>query len=138
MYSNERIIAKFLKAANRTAEASAFNTYASERVTAMHAFMWNATHHRYFDVGAKDDPGAQIIFTVRDYDALPVDTDGAPSKDTQIVFNTAQVLPILMDAADPSILGNLTILREAFVPLIANLHAHKGGIPATNFNSSQQ
>lgn len=136
LYWNEIAIAGFLSKVGQNDDATLWEDRARQRAEAMHAVMWNATLYTYLDYNLTSD--AQEAFTARDADALPIETDVAPTNDTQLIFNVAQLLPFLTGAALPEIKNDFTIAKKAFERVTQYLDARQGGIAPTNFRTSQQ
>lgn len=136
LYWNEITIAGFLHQVDQTDNAVLWEDRARQRAEAMHAVMWNATLNAYLDYNLTSD--SQEAFTLRDADALPIETIVAPTDDAQLVFNVAQLLPFLTGAALPNVKNNPALTKIAFERVSHFLDARDGGIAPTNFRSTQQ
>lgn len=136
VYWNEATISSLLHSIGDSNAARAWEEKARIRSEAMAAIMWNEEFGTYFDYNMTS--GSPQIFTSRDADALPTETNAAPSNETQVTFNVAQLLPFLTGAALPGIKSNSSAIRKAFARLSDYLDAKNGGISATNLGTSQQ
>lgn len=136
LYWNEITISMLLAQTGQFTAAAFWEQQAHWRRDAMHAVFWNATLNSYLDYNIS--ARAHVAFTARDEDALPIDLEGAPTPDTQLVFHVGQLLPFLTGAALPSVASDPAIAKRAFARIAAYLDARPGGIPATNFRSTQQ
>ncbi|CAN8099092.1 unnamed protein product [Discula destructiva] len=136
LYWNQVTIARFLAMTDQPDLAEVWQDQARQRAEAMHATMWNATLNSYLDYNRTAD--AQEAYTARDNDALPIDTAGAPSNDTQLAFNVAQLLPFVTGAALPAIKNNPATVQRAFARVEKYLDARQGGIAPTNYRTTQQ
>ncbi|KAJ4414430.1 hypothetical protein N0V82_007937 [Gnomoniopsis sp. IMI 355080] len=136
LYWNEIAIAEFLVRDGQADNATLWEERAQQRAEAMHAVMWNETLNTYLDYNLTSN--SQQAFTARDADALPIETMSAPTNDTQVVFNVAQLLPFLTGAALPEVKANSTLVKKAFERVSQFLDARAGGIAPTNFRTTQQ
>lgn len=136
LYWNEAAIASFLNLTNQLAAAAEWTARAQRRSDAMQAVLWNDAFGTYLDYNLTAQ--AQETFSARDTDALPIETDPAPSTDQQLVFNVAQLLPFLTGAAGPHIRNDPAAVRRAFTRVALYLDARSGGIAPTNFRTGQQ
>lgn len=136
VYWNEATIALLLNFTGNSSAARIWEEKAQNRSEAMGAIMWNDQLGTYFDYNITS--GSPQIFTFRDADALPAETNTAPSNETQVSFNVAQLLPFLTGAALPGIKSNPSTVRKAFGRISDYLDSRRGGISATNFGTSQQ
>lgn len=136
LYWNEVTIARFLARGAQPDTANSWEDRARARADAMHAVLWNATLNSYLDYNLT--AGAHVSLTARDADALPIDTDDAPTLDTQLVFHVGQLLPFLTGATLPAVGADPAVAQRAFARVAAYLGARPGGIPATNFRTTQQ
>lgn len=136
LYWNEVTIAEFLNETGQADNAALWEQQAQQRAEAMHAVMWNETLNSYLDYNLTSNE--QQAFAARDADALSIETIPAPTNDTQVVFNVAQLLPFLTGAALPEIKYNATLVKAAFERVSQFLDARAGGIAPTNFRTTQQ
>lgn len=136
LYWNEDTIALLLMRAGDTGAATLWQEKAKNRSEAMQALLWNEQLGSYFDYNLTS--GSAHVFAARDNDALPIETASAPSADTQVVFNVAQLLPFLTGAATDVVKGNASTVRRAFQKISDYLDTREGGISATNYRTSQQ
>lgn len=136
LYWNEIAIASFFDMTGDLDNAAHWEAKAQYRSQAMHAVMWNEEYGTYFDYNITS--GSQETFCARDADALPTETDSAPSNETQLVFNVAQLTPFLTGAALPRIKDDPKAVRKAFERVEQYLDTRAGGIAPTNFRTSQQ
>lgn len=136
LYWNEVTIASFLQMLNQNETAATWSEIARKRSEAMHAVMWNETHGSYFDFNLSS--GCQEVFAARDTDVLPIEAVPAPSNDTQVAFNVAQLVPFLTGAARTEIKNSPKAVRRAFDRIDRYLTTRKGGIASTNYQTMQQ
>lgn len=97
--------------------------------------MWNETLWSYFDFNATSN--AQNIFYPADNDTDSVDRDAAP-EGQQVFFSVAQLYPFWTGAAPEHLKNNPYAVLNAYKRVSAYLDARGGGIPATNFRTSEQ
>lgn len=136
LYWNEKAIASFFNMTGKPCDAALWHDKARRRAEAMHAVLWSDDLGTYLDYNLT--AGAQEAFTTRDADALPIETDPAPSADVQLAFNVAQLMPFLTGAALPALADDPAVVRRAFERVSHYLDARAGGIAPTNFHSGQQ
>lgn len=136
LYWNEVTIASFLQMWDQNETAATWSEIARKRSEAMHAVMWNKTHESYFDFNLSS--GCQEVFAARDTDVLPIEAVPAPSSDTQVAFNAAQLMPFLTGAARTDIKNSPKAVRRAFERIDRYLTTRKGGIASTNYQTMQQ
>lgn len=137
LYWNEKAIAAFYNMTGQTGpDAALWEDRARRRSEAMRAVLWSENLGTYLDYNLT--AGAQEAFTARDADALPAETDPAPSADVQLAFSVAQLMPFLTGAAPPALADDPAVVRRAFTRVSLYLDARPGGIAPTNFRSGQQ
>ena len=130
LYQNERIIADFLHRAGNTTAAKQWTAAAARRSEAMYALMWNATYWSYFDYNLTSASQHTHI-------AL------APHPPTNtvhqlLVFDVAQLYPFWTGAAPRFLKSNPLAVQQAYARVATMLDTAPGGIPATNYPTSQQ
>jgi len=98
--------------------------------------MWNNSHWSYFDYNLTS--GAQAVHVPVDEDATPAERAGAHDEDYQVIFHVGQFYPFWTGAAPKQLRDNPLAVQHAFVRVETFLREKAGGIPATNFLTSQQ
>ena len=130
LYQNEVIIADYLNRTGNTTAAKQWTALATARSDAMYALMWNATYWSYFDYNLTSA-------SQRTHIALP---PHPPTNTTHqlLIFDVAQLYPFWTGAAPPSLKSNPLAVQLAYSRIATMLDTSPGGIPATNYPTSQQ
>jgi alpha,alpha-trehalase len=149
LYGNEVAIAELLRCNetmhyNETA-ADEWDAMAASRSESMSAVFWDKEHFRYFDYnltakakaimvvddGAEDDE--YMLFGRHSQQVLS--RRGAAK---QVFFHIGQFFPFWTGAAPSKLRSDPETVKRVFAPVRKYLDSAAGGIPATNFNSSEQ
>lgn len=136
LHWNEKAIAAFYNMTGQPEDAELWDDRARRRSEAIQAVLWSGDLGTYLDYNLTS--GAQEAFIARDADALPIETDPAPSSDAQLAFSVAQLMPFLTGAAPAAIRDDPAAVRRAFERVSRYLDARPGGVAPTNFRSGQQ
>ncbi|KAM5345313.1 hypothetical protein ACJ41O_011175 [Fusarium nematophilum] len=135
LYGNEVAIADFYERTGNSSASEEWREVASNRSYAMHALMWNETLWSYFDYNMTSK--AQNIYYPADDDTAAIDRSGAP-RGKQIFFSVAQFYPFWLGAAPEFLKNNPFAVLNAYRRVAFYLDNRAGGIPATNFRTSEQ
>ncbi|KAF4468172.1 Trehalase [Fusarium albosuccineum] len=135
LYGNEIVIADFYQNQGNSSAADEWREVASNRSYAMTAFLWNETHWSYFDYNLTSK--SQYIYVPADKDTESIEKTDAP-KGKQVLFSVSQFYPFWLGAAPDYIQRNPYAVLNAYKRVSYYLDNKAGGIPATNFRTSQQ
>ncbi|KAH7159854.1 Six-hairpin glycosidase-like protein [Dactylonectria estremocensis] len=135
LYGNEIAIADFFEQTGNDTASSDWRKVAESRSKAMHAVMWNDTLFSYFDFNLTS--GEQNIYYPADSDTATYENETAPAGQ-QVLFSVAQFYPFWLGAAPKYLKENPYAVLTAFRRVVGYLDDRKGGIPATNFRTSEQ
>ena len=135
LYGNELAIGHFFELTGNKTAAKDWSDLAEKRSEAMHAVMWNETLYSYFDYNMTSS--GQDIYIPADQDATKKEDETAPPGQ-QVFFHVAQLFPFWMGAAPKYLKNNPHAVKTAYARVAEYLELRPGGIPATNYKTSQQ